>query len=102
MNINEEILQTKTIIDTPIKGVTGRILWYVLSAWTSIIVAIMFNYFSLKDQFHDSTLEQSKTDAIQDLRIDGIKRDIELQTLQIKDLNERFNEMQAQQKSNNH
>lgn len=71
-----------------------------MAGWTSIVVSILFIYFSLKAQIQDYGLGQGKTDAIQDIRIEGIRRDIEIQNLQIKDLNERFTELSAKQQNN--
>lgn len=88
--------EQNSIMDTQIKGITGKVLWRAFGGWTTIIMAVLFSYYSLKAQIHDYYLEQAKTDAIQDMRLDGMKRDIELQNLQIKDLNERFNEMKSQ------
>jgi hypothetical protein len=88
--------QEQTILDTQVKGITARLLWQAFAGWTSLVVVLLGIYFSLKSQIKDSTLEQSRIDAIQDLRLDGMKRDIELQNLQIKDLDERYNELKSQ------
>lgn len=81
------------VLDTQIKGITVKIFWQFVAGWTSIVFTLLFTYFSLKAQINDQALTQGRTDAIQDLRIDGIKRDVELQNLQIKDINERVNEL---------
>lgn len=87
--------QETNILDTHLKGITARLLWQAFAGWTSLIITLLVTYYSLKAQIHDSTLQQSRTDAIQDMRLDGMKRDIELQNLQIKDLNERYNELKS-------
>ncbi len=87
--------QEKTIMDMQIKGFTVRLFWQIFAGYTSLICTVLFTYFSLKTQIRDKDLEQAKIDAIQDLRLDGMKRDIELQNLQIKDLNERYNELKS-------
>lgn len=89
--------ERRTGLDTPIKGLTVKNAWQIMAGWTSIIITLLFTYYSLKAQIQDQGLTQGRTDAIQDLRIDGMKRDIELQNLQIRDLNERFNEFKAAQ-----
>jgi hypothetical protein len=90
--------EEKDVLDTQIKGITVKIAWRIIAGYTSIIVSIFFIYFSLKSSINDASLVQARTDAIQDLRIDGLKRDIELENLQIRDLNERFNELKSQTK----
>ena len=88
--------QEQNILDTQVKGITIKIAWQFIAGYTSILATLFFIYFSLKAQINDFSLIQGRTDAIQDLRMDGMKRDIDLQTLQIKDLNERFNELKNQ------
>lgn len=87
--------EENNIWNTHLKGITARLLWQALAGWTSLIITLLVTYYSLKAQIHDSSLQQSRTDALQDMRIDGMKRDIELQNLQIKDLNERYNEIKS-------
>jgi hypothetical protein len=87
--------EIKTVLDAQLKGVTVKNAWQFFAGYSSLLCSLFFIYFSLKAQIQDQGLTQSRTDAIQDLRIDGVKRDIELQNLQIKDQNERFNELQA-------
>jgi len=91
---NEE----RTIVDTNLKGVTLKLFWQFLAGWTTLIFLGLSCFFALKEQINNIGLIQGKTDAIQDMRIDAIKRDIEIQTLQIKDLNERYNELKSLQK----
>lgn len=79
---------TQSIVDRELKGVTTKWLVGAGFMWTSIVGSVLGSYFSLKNEF----ATQDKANAIQDLRIEGLKRDIEIQNLQIRDLNERYNE----------
>jgi hypothetical protein len=88
MDRNTDLLDNKLEIKT-------KNAWYIFAGWSTLLFSVLFQYFSLKQQITDAGLNQSKTDALQDLRLDGFKRDIEIQNLQIKDLNERYNELQS-------
>jgi hypothetical protein len=91
--------EQQTILDQHLRGVTARLLWQGIIGWTSIVVSILVVFFELKSQINDIPLGQSKTDAIQDMRIETLKTNLDVLQLQIKDLNERFNELQS--KNNN-
>ena len=86
------------ILDTRLKGVTVRIAWQFIAGIASVIFSILFTYFSLKSTIHDLGLNQSRIDAIQDIRIDALKSDGSLRDLKIKDLTEQINELKASQK----
>ena len=83
------------ILNAQIKGVTVKIAWQFFAGWTSLVCFAVFAYVNIKSEIREQGLGQSRTDAIQDLRIDALKRDVELETLQIKDLNERYNELKS-------
>lgn len=71
------------ILDTQIKGITGRILIYLFSIGFTILITIMGTYYATKAQITelraDITLEirgdkaeQKLTDTIQDRRLDDL------------------------------
>jgi len=74
------------IMEKEIKGISARILWQIFAGWTIMIFTLLGVYFSLKAAINNANLIQSRTDAIQDIRLDGIKRDVEINTLKIRDL----------------
>ena len=83
---------SNNIMEKEIKGISARILWQAFAGWTTMIFTLLGVYFSLKAEISQANLVQSRTDAIQEIRIDGIKRDVELNTIKMKDLNERLEE----------
>lgn len=84
--------ESENIMQKEIKGISARILWQAFAGWTTIIFTLLGVYFSLKSEISNANLVQSRIDAIQDIRIDAVRRDVELNTLKIKDLTERFEE----------
>ena len=59
-------------MEREIKGITARILWQAFAGWTTMIITLLGVYFSLKSEISNGNLVQSRTDAIQDIRIDAI------------------------------
>ncbi len=80
------------IMEKEIKGISARILWQAFAGWTTMIFTLLAVYFSLKSEISNANLVQSRTDAIQDIRIDAVKREVEINTLKMKDMNQRLDE----------
>lgn len=83
----------KGIFDTQLRGVTIKMAWQFFAGWTSLVAFAIYAYLNVIGKINEFGLGQSRVDAIQDVRIDAMKRDIDLQTLQIKDLKERYDEL---------
>ncbi len=84
--------ESENIMQKEIKGISARILWQAFAGWTTMIFTLLWVYFSLKSEISNANLVQSRIDAIQDIRIDAVKRDVELNALKIKDMNQRLDE----------
>ena len=72
--MTEMTKEEQTIFDKEIRGVSGRILWQFFAGWTSLVCFVLFTYYSLKNSIEDSNAMQSKTDAIQDMRLNHKSR----------------------------
>lgn len=79
------------IEDRALTGITPKLLITLFVGWSSVLISVISSYFFLSSQFKD----KDKTDAIQDIRIKTVENSIDIQTLQIKDLNERLGETKA-------